>query len=244
MASGVAADPVKPQPSEGKGGTTGTFKDETISVNGKNRAYRLVVPKTLDCKKPAPLLFAFHGLGDSKDLMPLYSQLDKFAEDSGYVLVYPNGVNKMWPLLINLAKDDLAFFDSLYESITGKYHIDLNRVYLTGMSNGSYFTHVVASERSDKIAAIACHSGGLGLVAFSGVKVKNKYAVLVIHGDKDSIVKVDEGRKTRDAYTKREHPVEYVEIAGLNHFWATKQDSNEKIGKFFEAHPRGVKAEK
>ena len=233
-----AQDVVKPRPSSGKGGMAGTFPNEKIEAAGKTREYRLVVPKSVDPAKPAPVVFAFHGfLIDSKDVMPVYSQLDKLAEKEGFILAYLNAVNKAWPLIVDWAKDDLAFFDALAAHIAGKHNVDLNRVYLAGMSNGAYFCHVVASQRSDKVAAIACHSGGLGFLALGDPKVKNKYAVIAIHGDKDAIVKVDESRKVRDAYQKWGHPVEYVEVPNWNHLWAGNINVNDKIWKFFEAHP-------
>ena len=58
----------------------------------------------------------------------------------------------------------------------------------------------------------------------------------LIHGVEDSIVKVDESRKARDAYTKWGHDVNYVEVAGLNHFWAHKARINDKIWTFFASH--------
>ena len=228
---------VPARPSEGKGGRVGTLANETIDVNGKAREYRLIVPKSVDGKQPVPLVFAFHGLGDSKDLMPFYSQLDKLAEKQGFVLVFPNGLNRHWPLVPAWAKDDLAFYDKLYEHITGQYNIDLNRVYLTGMSNGAYFSHVIASQRSEQIAAIAPHSGGPGVVGVQGIKAKNKYAVFVIHGAEDSIVPIEEGRRTRDNYLKWGHDVEYLEVEKLNHFWAHKAGVNAKMWAFFEKHP-------
>src|SRR5262245_57477769 len=216
--------------SRGSGGKAGTFANETIKVDKIEREYRLVVPKSVDPKKPAPLLFAFHGfLIDSKDLMPVYTQLDKLAEDKGFILVYPNGKNHAWVLVPQLAKNDIAFFDALYEHLTSKYNIDLNRVYLAGMSNGGYFTHLVASQKSDKVAAICSHSAGLGALAFGEPKVKHKYAVFIAHGDEDSIVKVEEGRKTRDAYEKWGHPVKYIEIPKHNHFWGTNEGINKKM---------------
>jgi len=228
---------IKPQPSGGKGGEVGTFRDEKIEVAGKTRAYRLVVPKSVDGSHAVPLVFAFHGLGDSKDFMSWYSRLDELAEDKGFILIYPNALDRMWRLVIDWAKDDLALFDALYDRATSKYNIDLNRVYLVGMSNGAYFTHVVASQRAGKIAAIAAHSGGLGLIRT--VEVENKYAVLLIHGDKDGIVNVEESRRARDAYLKWRHPVELVELAGRRHFWATSGGINERIWTYFEKHPRG-----
>jgi polyhydroxybutyrate depolymerase len=229
---------VKPRPSNGTGGSAGVFANETIEVNGQQRHYRLVVPAKIDPQTPAPLLFAFHGfLIDSKDLMPMYTRLDKLAAEKGFVLVYPNALNRGWPLVPLLAKRDVAFFDALLQQLGAKYNIDLNRVYLAGMSNGGYFTHVVASQRSDQVAAIACHSGGLGLIDLSSDELKHKYAVLIVHGALDSIVNVEEGRKARDAYEKQGHPVKYVEVPRLNHLWATRADINHTMWDFFAEHP-------
>lgn len=233
---------VEPRPSNGKGGAVGTFPDEKIDINGASREYRLVVPKSVDEKKPVPILFAFHGfLIDNKDLMAAYSQLDKLAEKEGFVLVFPNGQDKSWKLLPALAKNDFAFFDKLLAHLSEKYNLDRNRVYLCGMSNGAYFSHLLASQRSDVVAAIGCHSGGLGTVAVREPKVKHKYGVFIAHGEDDSIVKVDEGRRARDAYKKWGFPHEYLEVPKHNHFWALKADVNTKMWKFFEDHPLDAK---
>ncbi|MEK6259858.1 MAG: PHB depolymerase family esterase [Planctomycetota bacterium] len=227
-----------PRPSNGKGGVVGTFPDEKIDINGSPREYRLVVPKSVDGKKPVPILFAFHGfLIDNKDLMAAYSQLDRLAEKEGFVLVFPNGKDQAWRLIPALAKDDFAFFDELLAHLAEKYNVDRNRVYLCGMSNGAYFSHLLASQRSDVVAAIACHSGGLGILSRREPSVKHKYGVLIVHGEDDSIVKVDEGRKARDAYQKWGFPCEYLEVPQHNHFWALKADVNTKMWKFLMAHP-------
>jgi len=116
------------------------------------------------------------------------------------------------------------------------YTVDKDRVYLTGMSNGAFFSNLVASQRSDKIAAIAAHSGGLGFVKED--KDRRKYPVMLIHGADDSIVNVKESRKARDMYEKWGHEVNYVEVPKHNHFWASRQGINGKIWTFFKEHPR------
>ncbi|MFO1040615.1 MAG: PHB depolymerase family esterase [Planctomycetaceae bacterium] len=237
MLTASAAEP-KSSPSHGKGGTSGTFPDETIEIAGVQREYRLVVPKSVDNRRPVPILFAFHGfLIDSKDLMPKYSQLDQLAEKEGFVLVYPNAVDKAWRIVPILARDDFAFFDKLLASLSDRYNIDRNRVYLTGMSNGAFFAHLLASQRSEVVAAIACHSGGLGILARRPPQVKHKYGVMIIHGEKDSIVSADEGRKARDQYQSWGFPTEYMEVPGLNHLWAVNTDVNTRIWKFLKEHP-------
>lgn len=208
--------------------------NETMDVEGVSRAYRLVIPSRLPKSGGVSLVFAFHGLGDSKDLMPLYTRLDLLAEKEGFVLVYPNAQRRMWPLVPQLAFGDLAFFDALHEKLVKTYSIDRRRVYLAGMSNGAYFTHLVASQRPGKVAAIAAHSGGL---AMAPPKVTLKYGVFLAHGDRDNLVPVDQSRLARDAYVKWGHAVEYRELKGLRHAWGTRFGINAIIWEFFQNHP-------
>ena len=233
----VAQDAPAPRPSKGKGGKPGTFPDETIKVGEETRAFKLVVPPDLDATKPVPLLFVFHGMGDSKDFICRYSGFEELAPKEGFIAVFPEGKDKRWALRPGEENIDIKFFDSLFAHVTSHYNVDFNRVYLTGMSMGAYFSNCLASQRSDKVAAIAPHSGGLGALAFTGVKAKRKYAVLVVHGDEDRIVKVEEGRKSREVYAREGHAVEYLEIKGLGHAWAVKEDITAKMWKFFMAHP-------
>jgi polyhydroxybutyrate depolymerase len=225
-------------PSGGRGGQCGTFPDEVIDVCGRERQYRLVVPADLDPRQPVPLVFAFHGILEGREYMAQYSHLDGLAETHRFILVYPEGTDRCWPLALDWMRDDLAFFDAMYAHLTSQYNIDLNRVYLAGMSNGAYFSHLLAMLRSDRIAAVAAHSGGLMLLALGDDYAERKYPVLIIHGDADAVVAVEEGRRARDAYKRWGHEVEYVELPNHPHLWAYDDGVNELIWKFFVAHPR------
>lgn len=214
------------------------YPHERINVAGLARAYRLVVPATVAAGKIAPLVFAFHGLSDSKDRFAQYSRLDDLARHQGFVLVYPNAKAMFWPLTVEWAREDFAFFDALYAQVTLTYNIDPHRVYLIGNSNGAYFSHLLASHRSERIAAIAVHSGGLGIVVPGATQSANKYAVFAVHGTIDPVVPVAESRKVRQAYEAAGHVVEYLEIAGHDHRWAGHVDVNGRIWKFLFAHAR------
>lgn len=217
----------------------GEFPAETLKVGRDTREYRLVVPKTVDLAKPAPLVVAFHGmLIDSKDVMPKYTKLNETAEKHKFLIAYPNAIDKSWGIMPDKVAKDLAFFDALLARISGNYKIDPDRVYVLGMSNGGYFAHLVGKERSKTIAAVASHSGPLGLQTLAGIKAERKFPVMIIHGDKDRIFPVDWARDNRDRYTKEGHEVKYVEVPGLDHVWAHKVDINEQIAKFFADHPR------
>lgn len=228
---------VKPMPSRGRGGKLGTLPDETVQVKGATRRYRLLVPRGIDWRRPAPLVFCFHGRGGNKDRMRMYCGMDATATRNKFVLVYPGAIGGNWALRPGAANADVAFFDAIYAAVTKRYNIDLNRVYLTGFSMGGYVSNLIASQRPEKIAAIAPHSGGMGWLRM-GVRVKKKYAVFVIHGDADRVVPVSEGRASREVYERAGHKVEYLEFPALGHVWAARQGINARIWRFFVQNPR------
>ena len=92
----------------------GEFAKESVKVGSATREYRLVVPKTVELSKPAPIVVAFHGmLIDSKDVMPVYTKLNETAEKHKFVIAYPNAIGRAWGLTPDKVKADLAFFDAL-----------------------------------------------------------------------------------------------------------------------------------
>jgi polyhydroxybutyrate depolymerase len=220
-------------------GMAGSFTNQTLLVRGVERHYRLDVPASLDLTKPAPLVFYFHGAGgEEANLEPIYLPLVEFAKTAGFILVYPYAVDKFRWSFSPHHQDDLAFFDALYKHLTNRYAIDLKRVFGSGCSAGAYFCNLIAAERSERFAAIAPHSGGLEWPAVPGFHAQYRYAVFLIHGAADRTVPASESRAARDFYLREGHEVQYLEIPDLGHKWATKQDINPKIWKFFLDHPQ------
>jgi polyhydroxybutyrate depolymerase len=220
-------------------GVAGTFPNESITVGDKERVFRLVVPKSVDLSRPAPLVVAFHGMGiDSKDFMPAYTKLDDLAREKKFVLVYPQRDGGSWGLRPDKVTADLAFFDALLGHLKKTYRIDPDRIYVLGMSNGGYFAHVVGKERSKVVAAVASHSGPLGLQTLGGIKAERKFPVMIVHGDQDRLLPVEWSRESKQKYAREGHEVKYVEVAGLGHTWAAKEKINEQLWEFFEKHPR------
>jgi polyhydroxybutyrate depolymerase len=240
LAAGCArAAPVAANFDDKPTGTHGTFPDEKITVGKESRTFRFVVPKSVDLTKPAPLVVAFHGmLIDSKDLMPRYTKLDELAAEKKFIIVFPEAQGKAWGLLPEKVKADLDFFDALFAELHKRHKLDADRIYVLGMSNGGYFAHLVAKERSKTVAAAMSHSGPLGLQTLAGINAERKFPVMIVHGDKDKLLPVEWARENRDKYQKEKHEVKYVEVAGLGHVWATEQKINEQVWEFFEKHPR------
>ncbi len=220
----------------------GEFGNQKVEIGNETRTYRLVVPKTVDLSKPASLVVALHGmLIDSKDVMPKYTRLNETAEAKKFIIAYPEAVGKSWGIAPEKVNSDLAFFDALLVDVKAKYKVDPDRVYVLGMSNGGYFAHLVGKERSQTVAAVASHSGPLGLQTLLGVRADRKFPVLIIHGDEDPIFPVAFARENRDKYKREGHEVKYVELPGKGHMWGTEFGINETIWEFFAKHPRKQK---
>ena len=216
----------------------GTFPAETIKVGSATREYRLIVPESVDLTKPAPLVIAFHGMGiDSKDVMPRYTQLDKAAEKHKFLIAFPSAADGTWGIRPQKVQDDLAFFDALLARLTKDYKVDSKRIYVLGMSNGSYFAHLVGKERSKTVAAVAAHSGPLGLQTLLGIGAERKFPIIIIHGKDDRLFPVSIARENADKYKREGHEVKLVEIDDLGHFWGVKAGINDTIWEFFTAHP-------
>lgn len=210
----------------------GNFAAQKVRVDGVERVYRLIVPQTVDLRKPAPLVVAFHGmLIDSKDLMPLYTKLGDLAAKQKFLVAFPNALDRSFGLKPEKIQADLAFFDSLVKQVSANYQVDSRRIYVCGMSNGGYFAHLVGKERSTTVAAVASHSGPLGLQTLLGVRAERKFPVLILHGDKDPLFPIAFARENRDKYQREGHKVQFVELAGQGHMWAP--DASETIWNFF-----------
>ena len=233
-----AAPAVAKKAAAEKEGSAGVFADEKVEVGKQTREFRLVVPKSVDLKNPAPLVVALHGmLIDSKDVMPRYTRLDDLAAEKKFILAYPEAIGRSWGIDPKKVKADISFFDALVADLSNRYQVDKTRIYVAGMSNGGYFAHLIGKERSTTVAAVCSHSGPLGLQTVLGVGAERKFPVMIVHGDKDRIFPVTWARENRDKYQREKHEVKYVEVSGLNHFWATEAKINEQIWEFFEANP-------
>lgn len=196
----------------------------TIVVDDVERLYHIALPQELP--EIAPVVFAFHGMGDSPNSMATYSQLDRLASDHGFLLVYPTGLNAMWaamdvdPETID-SNPDVRFFDALLEQIAAKYAIDDNRIYLTGMSNGASFVQILANARSAKISAVVACSGPRPRALNDA---RRPFPILLIVGDNDPAA--DLMQSDLEYYQAAGHDAELVIIPKLGHEWSIRHNAD------------------
>ena len=162
----------------------------TLNFGGLERTYRLYRPAGLARDAAVPLVLVLHGgFGTGAGAERAY-HWDETADAHGFVVLYPDGIGRSWnagaccgpALRRNL--DDIGFLEALIEHITNDEHIDLRRIYVTGISNGAMMTYRLACESHLKLAALGPVAG-----TFSApCKQSHPTSVLAIHGLDDRTV--------------------------------------------------------
>lgn len=141
---------------------------------GRKRTYYLYLPTKWNKKTPLPVVFLFHGGGGGARGALYYYELEKKAEEAGFMLVSPNGTGETEHVLLtwNVSfgfgyaqknnVDDVGFVNTLLQKLESEYPIDPKRIYATGLSNGAIFCHFLAARPGSRFAAIAPVVGTAG----------------------------------------------------------------------------------
>jgi poly(3-hydroxybutyrate) depolymerase len=137
------------------GGFAQTTETKTFQVAGVTRTYITHVPSGLS--NNPPLVISIHGYNIDGALFRSITQTDKVADREKFIIVYPSALNKSWNM--TTGGDDLTFLVAIVDTIDAKYHIDRNRVYATGFSQGGFMSFLLGCKYSDIFAAIAPVSG-------------------------------------------------------------------------------------
>ena len=131
-----------------------------ITVDGRERTYLVHRPTTIDTDDPTSLVVVLHGgFGTGAQARQSYGW-DAKADAEGFVVAYPNGVDKAWnagtccgrPQRDNI--DDVKFLGAAIDEIVDAEGVVPDRVYATGISNGGMMAYRLACELPGKVVAI------------------------------------------------------------------------------------------
>jgi polyhydroxybutyrate depolymerase len=165
----------------------------TLTVGERKRSYLVHIPPQYNSKKPTPVVLAFHGGGANADNMIVFSGLNKKSDDAGFIVAYPSGTGRLERVLtfnggnccgyaMSNKVDDVEFTRKIIDDLAKSANVDPKRVFATGMSNGGIMSYLLASELSDRIAAIAPVSGPMGTETCNP---KHPVSVIHFHGTDD-----------------------------------------------------------
>ena len=184
----------------GSGETSGPVR-KAIEVGGQRREFLLHIPPNLDARRPAPLVFAFHGAGGSDSGIERMTRFDVLADRDGVIVAFPQGIAREWnggrnPRGIPAPSkdvDDLRFVEAIIEAVSREHRVDPKRIFATGISAGGIFSSYLGARMSGRFAAVAPVVGGLAAPVAADFKPDHPVSVLVIQGTADPIMPFDGG---------------------------------------------------
>ena len=151
----------------------------TLNHGQLRRSYIVHVPPQARIGKPLPALLNFHGGGAHAWAQKQYSRMDQTADREGFIAVYPNGSGGIGGRLLTWNAgaccgwaaasrvDDVGFALALIDDLAGRVSLDQERIYATGLSNGSMMAYRLAAEAAHRIAAVAGVAGAMTLPRFA-----------------------------------------------------------------------------
>ena len=163
---------------------------QQLVSGGLTRTFLVHVPASYTGSAAVPLVLAYHGLGGTGQGMSVLTHFSRVADKDGFIVVYPDGINKAW--MTNPSVDDTRFTRDLIGYLEAKYKIDARRVYATGMSNGGFMCYSLAYGLSDLIAAFAPVSALLPSPS-AYLKFPRPVPVHIIQGTADPLVPYNGG---------------------------------------------------
>jgi hypothetical protein len=138
----VAPPIVCPEVTLDAGDSTGT-----LILDGGGRTYNLHIPPGLDLSRPAPLVFALHGGGQTAAQFEGFAHVQPKADSSGFILVETEGTPSLPGLApdvldvwnagnccelaaeINTNVDDVGFVRALIDTLSQQLCIDPKRIF-------------------------------------------------------------------------------------------------------------------
>jgi poly(hydroxyalkanoate) depolymerase family esterase len=140
-------------------GVFGQSQNLTMQIGGAARKYILYAPSGLPANPP--LVYVIHGFNMTAQQMVGITKMNTLADKGKFLVVYPdallNGSNEpSWDMS---GQNDYNFLLAIIDSVDAKYHIDRNKVYASGFSQGGFMSFQLGCRYADKFAAIAPVSG-------------------------------------------------------------------------------------
>lgn len=181
-----------------------------------------------------PLMLFLHGMGERGDDLELVKihGIPKIVErqpDFPFVAVSPQCPDEtMW-------WDHHLILKGLLDEIVANYAIDVDRVYLTGLSMGGFGTWSLATAYPELFAALAPICGG-GLPDF--VSLLKDVPVWAFHGAEDDAVKLEAGQRMVDALRASGGNVRFTVYPGIGHDSWTQTYDNPALYEWFLQHRR------
>lgn len=194
--------------------------------------YLLYLPPSYheDPNKNWPLVLFLHGAGErGQDLTMLPRQgLPKLIEDGQdfpFILVSPQcHENSFWPYEV----EPLTIF---LQNVIEEYQVDIERIYLTGLSMGGFGSWHLGEAHPRVFAAIAPICGGAApMIGFpERIRVLKDVPIWAFHGSKDEVVPIQMSQALVEELRECGSDVRFTTYEGVGHDAWTETYNNPEL---------------
>lgn len=128
------------------------------------RFYHVHVPDRPEPGPIAPLVLAFHGVGQNGRDFRALTRLDETAAELGFIVVYLEAAMGAWDVfgeLGNLGLDEFGYVRRVIDEVSNRHVIDHDRIIAIGLSNGGVFAQRLGCKMSNRIAGFVSVSATL-----------------------------------------------------------------------------------
>lgn len=206
---------------------------KTVSISSEY-AYLLFTPGNTELAENGklPLIVFLHGAGergDSLDLVKVHGPPKLVDRDKNFpfMVLSPQCAAGGW-----WEADKL---DMLIDEVVKHHAVDVNRIYLTGLSMGGYGSWDLAQLRPDRFAAAAPICGGSRTNAFMASKMK-AVPTWTFHGAMDSVVPLEGTTRIVRALKDAGADVQYTIYPMAGHDSWTATYDNPELYSWFLSH--------
>lgn len=169
---------------------------EYLIIQNRLREFCWYLPKSYPAAGNLPLVIFLHGANGNawNEIQTSYYKI--LADQENFIFLMPQALKGtfngstlyQWNAHYIFPWDDAAFIGMLIDYLNSKFKVDLDRVYLSGMSNGGFMTFFAARDLQDRIAAIAPIAGLFSMNVFQNYTLSRPMPLCYMHGTEDNIV--------------------------------------------------------
>jgi len=135
--------------------STRDFSDY-VEIQGLKRPFSYHLPAGYSKSRATPVMLVFAGLKMKGTDMIGATGMNGVSNRNNFIVVYGEPVGGEWQDgMKSRAFDDVAYVQAVLTKLSSICNIDSRRVFAVGLSNGGFFTQLLACSVPSKIAAIA-----------------------------------------------------------------------------------------
>ena len=176
-------------------------EERTINVNGTIREYIIEVPGNYNASTRHDLIIVYHGMTGTAS-QTMFTGFHDYGDQDHFITIYPQGLDDIdnpfnpgttttgWKFEIANNRD-VTFTEVLLDTLEAEFNLRHDGIYITGISNGGYFSDILACNIGDRLGAIAPVIGGYQWLSPSACSISENLPIFHLGTEYDAIVDIE-----------------------------------------------------